>query len=71
MSDFQMQSESGGSLLRQATIRTPSLTENLRNEKQELEQRLEQVNAVLVLLEGNAELQNTLDTLAKLGYRLF
>ncbi len=50
---------------------SPSLTERLINERDQLTARLDEINAVLHRLEGQPELQATLDALAKLGQRLY
>ena len=45
-----------------------SLTERLRNEKQHLESRLDEINNVIESLEKNPETQSVLDAVARLGH---
>lgn len=45
-----------------------TITERLKNEKERLEQRLEQVNSVIKELEKVPEVQKVLDAIARIGF---
>jgi hypothetical protein len=49
-------------------IRPQSLTERLRDEQKRLQERYDEVTAVLDSLESNPETQSILDAVARLGH---
>ena len=61
----------GGAVIGFAAARPASLTERLRSEKQQLEQRLKEINNVLNSLEKNPETQSVLDAVARLGHHIY
>ena len=50
---------------KQAIYHNPSLTDRLANQKAELERQLEKVNSALAALKKNPELQDLIDTIAR------
>jgi len=49
-------------------IRTPSLTERLQDEQKRLQERLDEVTAVISSLNDAPETQSILDAVARLGH---
>ena len=48
-----------------------TLTERLEGQKASLEARLREIDAVLYQLESNPEMQNILDSLARIGHTIY
>lgn len=46
---------------------SPTLTESLKSERKTLQEKLDQLDETIVLIEANPEIQKTLDALSKLG----
>ena len=68
MIDAQTRMLAGSAELGLSQIRPQSLTERLKDEQQRLQERYNEVTAVLDSLNENPETQSILDAVARLGH---